>query len=249
MQAGLPAAISQLGALVRIPSVSWDGFDPANVDASAAAVKQLLEDLGVFETVEICACPIAGRADGPARGARNASRAQRQAHDPALRPPRRAAARRRSDWDSQPFEPTVRGDRLYGRGAADDKAGVMAHIAAIRAFVEAVGADFDLGVVAVHRGRGGVRLALVREVPRREREALAADVIVVADSGNWDVETPALTVALRGNVTFTLTISTLDARVALRHVRGSGARRDAGRNPAARDALDARRRRSPSTDS
>ena len=58
----------------------------------------------------------------------------------------------KSLWESAPFEPTVRGDRLYGRGAADDKAGVMAHVAALRALTEALGADFDLGVALFIEG-------------------------------------------------------------------------------------------------
>ena len=59
-----------------------------------------------------------------------------------------------ADWDSPPFEPTERDGRLYGRGAADDKAGIAAHLAALRVF----GDDLPVSVDAVHRGRGGGRL-------------------------------------------------------------------------------------------
>jgi acetylornithine deacetylase/succinyl-diaminopimelate desuccinylase-like protein len=60
VHAGLPSAIADLSRLVRIPSVSWDGFDFSHVDASARAVKQLFDGLGVFEQVEIKRATLAG---------------------------------------------------------------------------------------------------------------------------------------------------------------------------------------------
>ena len=53
-----------------------------------------------------------------------------------------------ADWDTDPFEPTERGDRLYGRGAADDKAGIAAHLAAVRAY----GDDLPVGVTVFVEG-------------------------------------------------------------------------------------------------
>jgi acetylornithine deacetylase/succinyl-diaminopimelate desuccinylase-like protein len=210
VQNGLPRAISDLGSLVRIPSVSWDGFDPATVRASAEAVKALLDDLGVFDSVEIAQAPIdADRIGQPAVLATRAARNGRPTimlyahHD--VQPPGEASA-----WESAPFEPTVRGDRLYGRGAADDKAGVMAHVAAIRAFVATAGEDFDLGLIAFIEGEEEFGSRSFSNFIVEHREKLAADVIVVADSDNWDIGTPALTVALRGNVAFKLTIATLE---------------------------------------
>ncbi|PRY68510.1 acetylornithine deacetylase/succinyl-diaminopimelate desuccinylase-like protein [Glaciihabitans tibetensis] len=210
VQDGLPTAIADLSALVRIPSVSWNGFDPAAVAASADAVAALLTGLEVFESVEIARAPITetGLLGQPAVLATRAARNGRPTillyahHD--VQPPGAD-----EDWESPPFEPTLRGDRLYGRGAADDKAGVMAHVAAIRAFTAAVGTDFDLGLVAFIEGEEEFGSRSFTNFLEEHKEKLAADVIVVADSDNWDTSTPSLTVSLRGNVTFKLTVSTL----------------------------------------
>jgi acetylornithine deacetylase/succinyl-diaminopimelate desuccinylase-like protein len=113
-------------------------------------------------------------------------------------------------WESAPFEPTVRDGRLYGRGAADDKAGVMVHIGALRALRAALGDDVDLGVALFVEGEEEAGSRSFAQFLSDNADALRADVIVVADSGNWDARTPALTVSLRGNARFTLTVRTLE---------------------------------------
>ncbi|MBT2498420.1 dipeptidase [Agromyces sp. ISL-38] len=210
--AAFPSTIADLTRLVKIPSVSWAAFDRAQVAASADAVAELVRGLGVFDLVEVRHAAIGDGADAapgqPAVVARRAARNGRPTvllyahHD--VQPPGRD-----EDWESAPFEPTLRGDRLYGRGAADDKAGIMAHIGAIRALTEVLGADFDLGIALYIEGEEESGSLSFANFLRENREVLEADAIVVADSNNWDLETPALTVALRGFVAFRLTISTL----------------------------------------
>jgi acetylornithine deacetylase/succinyl-diaminopimelate desuccinylase-like protein len=73
-----------------------------------------------------------------------------------------------------------------------------------------VGDDLDLGIALFIEGEEESGSNSFANFLREQRDLLAADAIVVADSNNWDLDTPALTVALRGNVTFRLTISTLD---------------------------------------
>ena len=211
MQSALPVTIAELSGLVRIPSVSWAAFDPANVARSADAVAGLARGLGVFDTVEVTAAPIgdSGVSGQPAVLATRAARNGKPTillyahHD--VQPPGQD-----EDWESLPFEPTVRGDRLYGRGAADDKAGVMAHIAAIRALVATAGPDFDLGLALFIEGEEENGSRSFANFLRQHQRELDADVIVVADSDNWDIDTPSLTVGLRGNVTFRLRVSTLE---------------------------------------
>ena len=99
--------------------------------------------------------------------------AQRPPDDPALRAPRRAAPGDDALWESPPFEPTVRDGRLYGRGAADDKAGVMAHIASLRALAEALGDDFDLGVALFIEGEEEYGSRSFATVPLRQRRRAA----------------------------------------------------------------------------
>ncbi len=211
VHAGLPSTIADLSTLVRIPSVSWDAFDPDRVVRSADAVAGLARDLGVFDAVAVSRAPI-GSTDALGQPAVIATRAARNGRPTILlyahhdvQPPGRD-----EDWDSSPYEPTVRGDRLYGRGAADDKAGVMAHVASIRALIATAGPDFDLGLVLFIEGEEEHGSPSFANFLLQHRDELAADVIVVADSDNWDTETPALTVGLRGNVAFHLTVSTLE---------------------------------------
>jgi len=207
----VPATLADLGALVRIPSVAFPGFDRGEVERSAAAVKGLLDGLGIFDRVEVktAIVPETGQEGMPAVLATRAARNGRPTillyahHD--VQP-----VGDESLWESPPFEPTVRSGRVYGRGAADDKAGVMAHVGALRALIAALGTDFDLGVNLFIEGEEEAGSASFAQFLSDNADALRADVIVVADSGNWDAVTPALTVSLRGNTRFTLGVKTLD---------------------------------------
>lgn len=209
--AGIPAALADLGALVRIPSIAWPAFEQEQVQRSAEAVSALAEGTGVFDRVEIARSKVS---DGDELGqpAVLATRAARRGAPTVLLYAHHDVqpAGDEALWETPPFEPTVRHGRLYGRGAADDKAGVMVHIAALRALRTALGDDFDLGVSLFVEGEEEYGSRSFAQFLSDHADALRSDVIVVADSGNWDAETPALTVSLRGAAHFTLTVRTLD---------------------------------------
>ncbi|MFZ0160625.1 MAG: dipeptidase, partial [Kineosporiaceae bacterium] len=109
-------------------------------------------------------------------------------------------------WQSDPFEPTERDGRLYARGAADDKAGICVHVAALRALGEALG----VGVTVFVEGEEEIGSPTFEAFLAAHRDRLAADVIVVADSGNWRIGEPALTTSLRGLVDGVVEVRTLD---------------------------------------
>ncbi|MEV8272935.1 dipeptidase [Microbacterium sp. NPDC077184] len=210
VDSGIPSALADLGALVRIPSVAFPGFDPGQLERSAEAVADLARAVGLFDTVEIrrAAVPDSDEIGAPAVVARRPAKNGRPTillyahHD--VQPVGDDAL-----WESPPFEPTVRDGRLYGRGAADDKAGIMAHIAALRALAQ-VSEDPDLGVALFFEGEEEAGSRSFAAFLAENADILRSDVIVVADSGNWDARTPALTVSLRGNTRFTLRVRTLE---------------------------------------
>lgn len=209
--AGIPVALADLGALVRIPSIAWPAFDQDALVRSAEAITALAKGIGIFDSVEIARSAVPGT-DELGQPAILATRAARNGaptvllyahHD--VQPPGDDAL-----WETPPFEPTVRDGRLYGRGAADDKAGVMAHIAALRAIQEVYGDELELGIALFIEGEEEYGSRSFAQFLADHRDQLRSDVIVVADSGNWDAVTPALTVSLRGNARFTLTVRTLE---------------------------------------
>lgn len=210
-EGGIPSALADLGRLVRIPGIAWPAFDQQQLQLSAREIAKLAEDTGVFDEVRVLTAQIPGAQEHgqPAILATRAARNGRPTvmlyahHD--VQPPGDEAL-----WETPPFEPTVRDGRLYGRGAADDKAGVMAHIAALRAVREVIGDDLELGIVLFIEGEEEFGSRSFGQFLADNAEAMRSDVIVVADSGNWDSETPAVTVSLRGNAKFDLTVRTLE---------------------------------------
>lgn len=202
--------MSDLKELVRIPSVSWDSFDPRNVHTSAEKVADLVRETGLFEQVEILRSRKADSSElgHPAVVGRRAAKNGKPTillyahHD--VQPPGDEDV-----WLSKPFEPVERSGRLFGRGAADDKAGIMAHISALRLLPKVV-SDVEVGIVIFIEGEEEFGSPSFEQLLKDHHELLHADVIVVADSGNWNTEVPALTTTLRGNATFKLTVKTLD---------------------------------------
>jgi acetylornithine deacetylase/succinyl-diaminopimelate desuccinylase-like protein len=192
-----PALRGDLEALVRIPSVSNSAFDQAHVAASAEAVAELLRGAGLPEVQILHATGVAGPLGAPAVVARRpapegAPTVLLYAHHD-VQPPGDAAT-----WDTDPFVPTEVDGRLFGRGAADDKAGIVAHVGALRA-LSALG-DLPIGVTVFVEGEEEVGSPSFLPFLNQHKDLLAADVIVVADSANWKVGVPGLTTSLRGLV-------------------------------------------------
>jgi acetylornithine deacetylase/succinyl-diaminopimelate desuccinylase-like protein len=201
--------IGDLGRLVKIQGIAWDAFDAANLQTSAEAVAQLFRETGVFETVEIRTAVLDGIPGSPAVVARRPAKNGKPTfllyahHD--VQPPGNL-----DDWETPPFEPTLKNGRIYARGAADDKAGIVAHLTAIETVRKTLGDDFDLGISIFIEGEEEAGSRTFRTFLDENRDILEADAIVVADSGNWTAEIPALTTTLRGMVSQVIEVSTLD---------------------------------------
>ncbi|WP_407317525.1 dipeptidase [Isoptericola halotolerans] len=206
-----PAIRADLEALVRIPSVSAAAFDQAHVAASADAVADLLRGVGLPDVRVLRSDRPDGTAGAPAVVARRPARPDEPTvllyahHD--VQPPGDPAA-----WETAPFEPTQVGDRLFGRGAADDKAGLMAHVGALRSLA-AAGDDLGVGVTVFVEGEEESGSPSFARFLADHHELLAADVIVVADSTNWKVGVPALTTSLRGLVDGVVSVEVLEHAV------------------------------------
>jgi acetylornithine deacetylase/succinyl-diaminopimelate desuccinylase-like protein len=195
----LPGVRADLEDLVRIPGIAFDGFDHSEVERSAEAVAGLLRGAGLLDVRIVRAGgqpAVIGRRPAPP----GAPTVLLYAHHDVQ------PVGDLTQWQSDPFEPVERDGRLYARGVSDDKAGVMAHVAALRAF----GDELPVGIVVFVEGEEEFGSDSLEPLLREYRQELTADVIVIADSGNWDIGQPALTTGLRGLVNAFVEVRTLD---------------------------------------
>ena len=195
----LPSVRGDLDRLVRIPSVSADPAAAPHVRASAREVAALLRAAGLpgVEVVAVAGGQPAVLGHRPAPP--GAPTVLLYAHHD-VQPAGDAAA-----WDSDPFQASERDGRLYGRGAADDKAGIAVHLAALRAH----GDRLPVGVTVLVEGEEETGSPTVAEFLTAYADRVRADVLVLADSINWATGIPSLTTSLRGGANVTVEVRTL----------------------------------------
>ncbi|GAA3131762.1 MULTISPECIES: dipeptidase [Nonomuraea] len=199
VSAAMPQAVEELKRLAAIPSVAFPGHPQEPVFAAAKMTEELLRSTGLPRVQQV---PVEGSFPavyGEAPAPPGMPTVLLYAHydvQPAGDP---------AAWRTPPFEPTLIDGRLYGRGTADDKSGVISHVTALRAFQ----GNFPVGIKVIIEGQeeyAGDRLEAFVE---RNPELLRADTIVVADTGNPRVADPAVTTSLRGMAAFTIEVRTL----------------------------------------
>lgn len=203
--------VATLTDLVAIGGIAWDSFDRSLLEQSAEKVAELVRELGLEDVRIVTEDREDGQPGGPAvlghrPGAEGKPTVLLYAHHDVQ------PTGDESLWNTPPFEATRVGDRLFGRGAADDKAGIMLHLAALKA-LQTAAPEAGVGVRVFIEGEEEAGSPTFRTFLENQKADLEADAIVVADSANWAVGEPALTTSLRGVADGTVTVRVLDHAV------------------------------------
>ena len=111
-----------------------------------------------------------------------------------------------SVWQTEPFVATQVGDRLFGRGSADDCGGIAIHSGALKA----LGDELKVNIKVFIEGEEEMGSPSFIPFIEAHRDEFDADVIIVADSGNWSADIPSLTTSLRGNTTLDVHVRVLE---------------------------------------
>jgi acetylornithine deacetylase/succinyl-diaminopimelate desuccinylase-like protein len=195
----MPELLADLERLVGIPSVAFPGYPPEPVGRMADEALRLFREAGFanaeLQNVPSGYPPIYGEIPGPDGAPTVALYAH---YDVQPAPPEQG-------WSSDPWTPTHKADgRIYGRGAADDKGGLVVHLGTIRVFDGRPPCTVRLVLEGMEETDSNLE-AFVRANP----ELFACDLFVVCDMGNLRAGEPTLTTSLRGEVVCLVTVRTL----------------------------------------
>ncbi|MFF7201534.1 dipeptidase [Streptomyces sp. NPDC008141] len=187
------AFLDDLAEWLRIPSVSAQPDRAADVRRSADWLAAKLLETG-FPVAEVW--PTAGApavfAEWPAGDPDAPTVLVYGHHD--VQP-----AAREDGWHSDPFEPVTVDGRLYARGAADDKGQVFFHTLGVRAHLAATGRTAPaVNLKLLIEGEEESGSPHFRELVEAGAARLAADVVIVSDTGMWSETTPTVCTGMRG---------------------------------------------------
>jgi len=196
----MPSLLADLERLVAIPSIAFPGYPPEPVDRMASETLQLVRDVG-FTNARLMSVPrgyppVYGEIPGP----EGSPVVMLYAHyDVQPAPPEQG-------WTTDPWTATSKDDgRIYGRGAADDKGGLVSHLGTIRIFDGKPPCTVRLIVEGMEETESNLE-TFVTEHP----ELFGCDMFIVCDMGNLRVGEPVLTTVLRGDVACVVTVRTLE---------------------------------------
>jgi acetylornithine deacetylase/succinyl-diaminopimelate desuccinylase-like protein len=196
----MPDLLEQLKHLVSIPSVAFPGYPAEPVERMGHETLDAVRAAGFADAalmpVPSGFPPIYGTIPGP----EGSPVVLLYAHyDVQPAPPEQG-------WTSDPWTATVKDDgRIYGRGAADDKGGLVTHLGTVRVFDGKPPCTLKLILEGMEETESNLE-AFVEAHP----ELFACDLFVIGDMGNLRVGEPVLTSALRGDVACVVTVSTLE---------------------------------------
>ncbi|MEV0093540.1 dipeptidase [Streptomyces sp. NPDC050738] len=193
IEAHRTAFLDDLADWLRIPSVSAQPDHDADVRRSADWLAAKLKETG-FPTTEILDTPGAPAvyAEWPSEDPAAPTVLVYGHHD--VQP-----AAVEDGWDTDPFEPVLKGGRMYGRGAADDKGQVFFHTLGVRAHLAATGRTTPaVNLKLLIEGEEESGSPHFRDLVEAHADRLAADVVIVSDTGMWSETTPTVCTGMRG---------------------------------------------------
>ncbi|WP_066320183.1 dipeptidase [Bacillus sp. FJAT-29814] len=113
-------------------------------------------------------------------------------------------------WETPPFEPTIRDEKIYARGATDDKGQTFLHIKAVETLL-GLNEKLPVNVKFCIEGEEEIGSPHLPGFLSENKEKLACDVVVISDSDMWDRGVPAITYSLRGLCALEFTLKTANS--------------------------------------